>query len=179
MRIAIDLDDTCSNFVREWVRRYNEKYDDNLNYLDVSEWDIEKFVKCTPEQMYEILDEPEFFLYPHPEKMARTIINRMKQSGHDVFIVTATYNPDVCKDKATWIKEHLGLEQRDIIYAIRKELISADVLIDDGSHNIRAFNGHTIVFDRPHNQDLSDWEYDIRVANWRQIELYFEDNGWL
>lgn len=179
MRIAIDMDDCLTQFVRYWCQRYNEIYDDNLDYLSITEWDIEKFVKCTRQQIYDILDEPRFFQQPKPERDARRVLERLKEAGHDVFVVTATYNPNVCNDKAIWLHAYMGLEQKDIIYAIRKELINADMLIDDGSHNIRGFCGKTIVFDRPHNQDLMPYEYDVRVSNWRQIELYFEDNGWL
>jgi len=169
MRIAVDMDDTCSLFVKEWVNRYNDLYDDNLDYLTITEWDIEKFVLCSKEDMYNILGFKHFFRKVKPETRAREVIDKLRDKGHEVFIVTA-YNPSVCIDKSWWLKEYMGFAQEDIIFCNKKHLINADLLLDDGAHNHAKFEGLKIVYDRPHNQHMQEWEYDYRVKNWTEFE---------
>lgn len=48
-----------------------------------------------------------------------------------------------------------------------KNIIKADIMIDDGIHNLESFEGMKILFDAPHNRNENRF---IRVMNWEEIE---------
>ena len=177
MKIAIDLDDTQSNFCESWIRLYNSKYNDYILPKDVKDWDIENYCnKCTKSELYELLSIDNFFTNVKPVKNAKRVIDKLRAYGHEVFTVTA-YSPNVCVDKSYWLEKHMGFNQEDIIFCSKKYLISADMLIDDGAHNHKKFNGIKVVYNRPHNQHMLECEYDIRVNNWNEFETYCKLNG--
>lgn len=45
--------------------------------------------------------------------------------------------------------------RNDIYLCSDKSLIKGDILVDDGPHNIEAWPGHAIIFDRPWNKGLA------------------------
>ena len=177
MKIAIDLDSVQSHFLPKWVKRYNEIYRDNLDYLDILDWDISKFtVKCTKKQLYDILSEDNFFSNIEPVEGAFEVIEKLRANKHDVVTVTA-YFPEVCIDKSIWLRLYHGFKKDDIMFCNKKYFISADLLLDDGAHNFKGFNGIKVLYDSPHNQDTPEYEYDIRVHTWREFEIYCRLNG--
>ena len=175
MRIAIDLDDTLSEFCDSWIGLYNEIYDDNVKPSEVMGWDIENYCKkCTKQELYDLLGIKNFFYEVKPIPYAKTVIDKLKKYGHEVFIVTAYY-PSSVIDKVRWLSEYVGISHEDIIFCNKKHLIYADYLIDDGAHNHANFCGKSVVYDRPHNQHMREFEYDIRVRDWKEIEIYFKN----
>jgi len=177
MRIAIDLDDTQSEFCSHWISIYNAIFEDNLKPSDVLDWEIEKYCnKCSKNELYEILGRNNFFKHTEPVKYARDVIAKLRSMGHEVFTVTA-YHPNACIDKSWWLKEYMGFTQDDIIFCNKKHLIRADMLLDDGAHNHANFEGLKIVYDRPHNQHMREFEYDCRVNSWKDFEVYCQLTG--
>lgn len=177
MKIAVDLDDTQSKFLKKWITKYNELYDDNLNFLSIKEWDVSKYVKCSSDALYQILGLTNFFKDIEPEPYALEVLNNLRAAGHEVVTVTA-YDPRSCIDKSYWLKKYHKFEQKDIIFCNNKHFINADLLLDDGLHNHVNFTGKRIVYDRPHNDILgADIITDARVHNWKEFESYCKLNG--
>lgn len=46
MKIGIDLDNVLNNLNQEWIKLYNNDYDDNLAIEDIKDWNLHKYVKC-------------------------------------------------------------------------------------------------------------------------------------
>lgn len=56
-----------------------------------------------------------------------------------------------------------------IIITHHKQIISGDVLIDDGVHNHIGGNYASILFDAPHNRDFNETDHSItRVKTWKE-----------
>ena len=167
MRIAIDLDSTLSRFQEQWVSVYNKKYNDSVCSSDVLSWAIQDYCnKCTPNELYDLLGEDNFFLHVPTQPNAKEVIQKLRDDGHELFIVTA-YAANACIDKTKWLENNFNFTTHDIIFCNDKSRILADILIDDGLHNHENFSGRSILFTQSHNKNDKQYE---RVNGWLEIE---------
>jgi 5'-nucleotidase len=168
--IAIDLDTTLNTLNTDWLKLYNEDFNDNLTNECITDWNIAKFTK--PEcgkLIYDYLKIPGFFrnlgVQPHAQEVTEWMAKEF-----DLCIATA-YVPEACMDKCRWVDEHFPhIGSGKVIFINDKSKLNADYLIDDGGHNIEAFKGIGMVFDQPYNRYL---ENKLRVTDWRDIGRYF------
>jgi len=160
MRVSIDLDsvlnDGGNGFIGDWVNIYNKRYDDNLDYKTIINWDIASFfTKCTKQECFDILT-PQFFSERIPTKDARLLIYTLKEMGHEITIVTAYGRDSICA-KINWIEKHLGLNEDDIMPCNKKYKVEANIVLDDGIHNFMLPDGlendkiEKILVTQPHN----------------------------
>lgn len=172
LTIAVDLDTTLNNLEEVWIDRYNKDYNDTLTPDDLVVWDTSNIVK--PEcgkKVYDYLNEPGFFLSLAIKKDARRVMEYL-QTFADVYIVTA-YHHKSCSDKGDWVEKYLpNFNLRNLVFLNDKFMFNADILIDDGAHNIEAYKHDVILFNAPHNQHLED--RFIRLHNWLEIEAHFK-----
>jgi 5'-nucleotidase len=171
--IAVDLDTTLNNLEEVWIANYNRDYNDNLTPEDMVVWNTAEIVK--PEcgkKIYDYLLEPNFFLNLDIKPNAREVMDQLNEDN-EVYIVTA-YHYDTCADKARWVIKNLPFLdiRRQLVFMYDKFMFNADILIDDGAHNITAFPNDVIIFDAPHNRYLGDLRYK-RAKNWLEVGMYF------
>ena len=175
LKIAIDLDSTLSgsSFLEETLKIYNERFDDNVQYNDVKEWDLSKsLTKCTMQDIYDIW-APEFILSLQPDPHARELVDTLLSQGHEVIIVTA-YSSEHCVAKTEWCKKHLGLDENNIIFCRKKYLIDCDVLIDDRLENFQdeysiPCKFEKIVYSQPYNLNVFGLGWHYRVYNLGEV----------
>ena len=66
MIVAVDIDDVIISLVPTWLHLYNKDYKDNLSKNDITDWQIDKFVK--PECGINIYNYKYFYPYnPYDE----------------------------------------------------------------------------------------------------------------
>lgn len=168
--IAIDLDTVLNTLNDDWLKLYNEDFNDNLTSDKITEWNIAKFTK--PEcgkLIYDYLKIPGFFRNLGAQPYAQEVTEWMAKE-FNLCIATA-YVPEACLDKCRWVDEHfphIGAER--VIFINDKGKLNTDYLIDDGPHNLENFKGIGMVFDQPYNRYL---ENKLRVTDWRDIGRYF------
>ena len=91
---------------------------------------------------------------------------------HNVYIVTA-YTVTTCVDKVKWIRKYLpSFDKKNVVFCNDKNLINADVLIDDAPHNLESFPNKTICFDMPYNKEA---KCDYRAFSWDDINNIFDN----
>jgi 5'-nucleotidase len=172
MVIAIDVDGTIADLVEEWLHRYNVDYDDDLTPGDITSWDTSQFVK--PEcgkKIFQYLNDPTLYDDVLPIKDSLEVIAALRSAGHRVFFATAT-NTNQMVPKMLWLERHgfvnveYGIVCKDYIPVQDKSLIRADLLIDDGIHNLEVFVRRKILFSQPWNK--SDSEYP-RACSWKSV----------
>ena len=180
--IGVDCDDVVINLVPNWIKMYNEDYDDNLDVNNITEWKIDSFVKCGDEIYDYIHSTPDFNIYNHcePIKGAWKGIKKLRKMGFRIIYVTASNRMD---SKYDWLEKHDFLDKREnFVHAYDKTLINMDILIDDRWENIQEFiqdpNKRAILFEKPwntskkNNYDEVDNRY-VRKNNWKEIVDYF------
>ena len=173
MTILVDMDDTIEYLLQAWVRGVNARFRRDASADDVHSWDVsEAFPGLTREQVYSIPDEPGFWGTVDPVPGAAEALQRLMDSGHKIFIVTATTYESVPEKMHDLLFRYFPFLQWDqVIITGNKQMIRGDVLIDDGVHNLEGGDYFKILMTAPHNRNY-DAEANgmIRVHTWAEIE---------
>jgi 5'-nucleotidase len=95
------------------------------------------------------------------------IVTELSQK-YDIFVATAAMEfPNSFREKYDWLMEHFGfLTWKSLVFCGTKNIINADILIDDMAYNLEAFEGRGLLFDAVHNRQVEGHE---RVMNWEEI----------
>lgn len=73
-------------------------------------------------------------------------------------------------DTADWL-DRANIPYRDLCFIGAKSALHADLYIDDGPHNIEAFqkdNRKVVIFDQPYNRHLTG----LRAQTWEEVERF-------
>ncbi len=186
MIIACDVDGVVAALHVEWYRRYNRDWDDTLTDDRVHGWEVHRYVK--PEcgkKVYGYLEDGDLYEGVPPVDGAVEGVARLRELGHTVLFVTScTFS--MVDQKARWLQRHgfcepssTNLLPHDLIVAHQKSFVDADLLIDDGGHNVVPWvtgtrrQRHAILLNYRHNRDLDMtslmWSWCHRAHNWADI----------
>lgn len=172
LTVLVDMDGVLENLSEEWVKVLNERYGTTASHSDVREWDIAAaFPTLTSEQVYEIPHEDAIYYRLRPQEGAPEYLRRIKDDGHDVYVVTSTtYDIMAVKMTEALFRYYPFLTWNDVIITANKQMIKGDVLIDDAQHNLEGGEYAKILFTAPYNEDY-DAEANgmTRADNWREV----------
>lgn len=168
--ILIDCDDTQTEFVKPLLDLYNKKYDDNLQFDDITDWEIHKFLKPTCKNIFQEFANDTFIMDCFPIVNSVQVINRLHKR-YDIIFLSAVYHSNVSPRfyKLSSMFNWYDWSKNTII-ASRKDLIHGDVLIDDCFSNHSSSVKHSILFDRPWNEKYKLNSNMYRMDNWLEIE---------
>src|SRR5712664_98907 len=137
LTIACDMDGIAVDFIGKLIARYNAEYGDDFTKADIVEWDLHKFFPIGKD-IYKYFEEPGFFADDIPEiPGALENIKGLLDDGHNVVFVSSATGI-VAWDKTKWVMKYAPyMADRLFISHMKtpKELLKADVLIEDGPHN--------------------------------------------
>ena len=173
LTILVDMDDTIENLSEAWVSYLNSRYGTNVSVSDISSWDISQaFPTLSKAEVYGALKEVELWGAVKPLPGAVKYLQKLIEDGNDVFIVTASH-PDTVgiKMNAVLFKYFPFIPYQNIIISNKKQMISGDILIDDGVHNLGgSYMG--MLFTANHNKSVTDEELmkrnSVRVDDWKE-----------
>lgn len=168
MIIAVDVDDVVFDLVPRWVSLYNEVSGDNLDYTKIDGWKISEMV--SPENvsvLFDVLKRDDLYNDMPIIKNSFEVLRDLKEiGGHRIIFATAGNHPK----KEMALKEQGFLtDECDYVFMKDKGLLRADVLIDDGVHNIKSFKGTGVIFTQPWNKYF---KARYRVDNWKQAGVF-------
>jgi 5'(3')-deoxyribonucleotidase len=164
--IAVDVDEVVVAMLPEWIRLYNQLWDDDLQPNEVTDWDLTLFVR--PEcgkKIYEILNRSDLYANVKLVPGALEAIAHLRSKGYRlVFVTSATKGH--AGQKLQCLQDHGVLERGrqvdpDYVECTDKALIRADLIIDDRPLNIERFPGPGILFPCEHNKR---WNPDAETA---------------
>ena len=174
LTILVDMDDCIENLSAVWVNYLNERYGTEVSVADITYWDISKaFPGLSKEQVYGALRETALWERVRPLPGSVKYLKRIIDDGNDVFIVTASH-PDTVGVKMNTVlfKYFPFIPYQNIIISSKKQMISGDILIDDGVHNLGG-NYMGMLFTANHNKSVTDEELmklnAVRVDNWKEV----------
>lgn len=165
--IAIDMDGVLSDTVKQFIT------------WEQKETGITKTIE-------EITGKPELEVFPNSKKYLHTrdffrttsvigdsqeIVERLNEK-YQVFIVSAaTEFPLSLSEKQAWLNEYFPfITWQQMVFCGSKEIIAADIMIDDHFKNLNGFKGPlSILFTQPHNAHADSGRHK-RVHSWREIE---------
>jgi len=172
LRIAIDMDETIADSLKEHIRRYNAEFAEMISTDELYGKHLEEFAPSDRrETVRRAVRDESFFECLDVIEGAKQVIEDLARE-HEVLIVSAAMEiPESLAAKHRWLRRHFPfVPERNVVFCGNKGIIDADYLIDDEARHFVSFRGTGILFSAPHN--LSETEHR-RVANWRDVHREF------
>lgn len=162
----------------KWVERilewYNEDYKTNFTREDVKDyWAMETILGIQGKPyLRSCMRYPELYRDLDAVEGAIDGLKTLIDKGHDVVIATAI--PSCAgigyHGKMEWIRRNMPFfSLKNFVSIQRKDILNGDLLLDDGPHNIAAWNKTnrtSVVFDCPWNQQVVATH---RVKDWNEF----------
>ena len=170
--VLVDIDDTIEYLSKAWVKALNNEYGTNVDYKKIRGWNISKyFPSLSEEQVFEPLHRDHFWLTVEPMQDAIMYLQKMIIDGFDVYLCTTTDYRNVKAKYEHVIKKHFPFICWDrVIITSSKQMIKADILVDDGEHNLEGGDYLKILFTAPHNKNCNaNKQGFIRADNWSEV----------
>lgn len=153
IRVGLDVDDTlydCNGYALSLLAARHPK-EPAPRLEEIGGWGIGRWQK-EREALYA---DPDFVgaqpLLPGAARFVRTL-SRMA----DVFFITAVPAPCMSVRAKRLMEDFPEIPAENIIIGTRKDVITLDILLDDGGHNISSSRAaYPVLMRRPWNTDLS------------------------
>lgn len=172
MTILVDVDDVLNNLVECWIENLNKRSGSHVKPEDIVDWDIRQFFPTlTAKEIYNPLNDIEFWKSVKPKQDAQKYLKMLLDEKHNIYLCTSTYYKNIQSKFEHFLKKHYPFITWDkVIIAKHKQMIKADILIDDAIHNLVYGDYVKILFDAPHNQGVNAEKYGIvRAKNWEEV----------
>lgn len=154
LRIGLDVDDTlyeCNSYAVSIInsRHPNEK---PIRVEDIKKWNGgDRYV----EERIKLYSDPEFVRTQPITEGAQEFVKKLSEIA-DVFFITAVPAPCMSARAERLIRDFPEIPSENIILGTRKDVISLDIMLDDGAHNIsRSRAAYPVLFRKPWNEGLS------------------------
>ena len=171
-RICVDMDEVMADALAEHLIRYNRDHESNFIREDLRG---KRFWQVVPAPHHQALDDylrdDSFFADLDVMPDAPRVLAEL-QRHYEIFIASAAMEvPTSFNAKYAWLERHFPfIPHTHIVFCGDKSILLADYLIDDNPRQLEAFSGTGILYDAPHNVNLTAY---TRVRNWLEIEDLF------
>lgn len=153
--ILLDYDDVLVDTLPYLISNYNARTHSSLRIEEITNWDLSKFGDWRI--FHAFLTDPAFWRNVPDKGDALLIVQQLINDGrYDIFIGTASNSIQEYQAKVEHIEQRIpGFNLSKIIPIKDKAKFRADVIVDDGLHNLKecAEFMRCIVMDMPHNQE--------------------------
>jgi 5'-nucleotidase len=164
-RILVDMDGVLADVYSRFFELHELKKGYRLSVGDVAgKLEAEAFP-----------DQPEWVTTPGFFRTVPVMAGSIKglkklNAAFEVIVVSmATEFPQSLTDKQFWVHDHFPfISWQQLVFCGNKNLIKADIMIDDHLKNLDHFPGETIMFTQPHNMNISSSRHK-RVSSWADI----------
>ena len=171
-RICVDMDEVIADAVSEHLLRYNRDFNQSITAADLAgKWLWEVVPRDHHDALERYLRSDDFFavldVMPHAQRVLEALTERF-----EVFIATAAMEvPTSFTAKFDWLGRHFPfIPASNIVFCGTKSILQADYLIDDNPRQLRRFRGQGILFESPHNLQVTEFP---RVKDWLDVERMF------
>ena len=174
LTIALDMDGVLADTIQKVLDMYNDEYGLQVTREDIKEWDLSSIQKEGTD-IFKYFEFPGFFTSLNVMEGAKKAVWELMDEGHDVVIASAA-PPSGMKDKVIWMATHFPVvPQENIIMASRKDLVQADVLIDDGIHNLEQSPSDYPVLFKQDNPWTWNEDRFLSVNHWDEVIPLIKD----
>jgi 5'-nucleotidase len=165
-RVLVDMDGVLADVYSKFFDLYEQQEGVRLSIDDVAgKLEAEAF----PDQI-KWVSKPGFFRSLPVMEGSVEGLKRLNKQYKVIVVSLATEFPNSLTDKQLWLHQHFPfIHWKQIVFCGSKDIIKADIMIDDHIKNLDNFSGRTIMFSQPHNLYLKDTIH-TRVRSWNEIE---------
>jgi 5'-nucleotidase len=101
---------------------------------------------------------------------SREALHKLNDLYKIIVVSLATEFPFCLTDKQLWMHDNFPfISWKQLVFCGDKNIIKADIMIDDHFKNLDHFDGLTILYTQPHNMLIKDTRHK-RVGSWSEIE---------
>lgn len=180
--VLVDLDGIVADLHNPWVGWINDTFypgSFGFSVEDITKYKIEDCVEPRiGRAIYGFLEGCYTSLPPLPG--ALEALEWLHHAGFEIIIVSApAHSARTAADKLVWIRHHLPwLKRQDIFLGHRKEMLKADVIIDDSPDILNKYRlawpyARCITIDWPFNREVTvhcrALDYRDTTKAWQQI----------
>lgn len=172
--ILVDMDDTMEDLLRCWVAYLNSKHNLTVDISDIVNWELPPyFPSLTPEQVYEVLVEENLWKTVTPIEGSVTCLQKLMKEGFTVRICTASSPTSYALKMRYVMKKYFPFinTRTQCICIHDKQMIKADILLDDNPNNLMGGSYKGVLFNRRTNESA---DYPIRVNSWDEFYEYVQ-----
>ena len=166
-RISIDMDGVLADVYDQFTKMHKEEFGETMPLERIiGKSEIDAF----PEALKYVNSKGFFRNAPVIEDCQRVL--EKLNDHYRIFIVSAAMEfPNSLVEKHDWLGEYFPfITWQQMVFCGSKEIIKADIMIDDHFKNLDYFTGdETLLFSQPHNLLASPGKHK-RVTNWKEIE---------
>ena len=164
-RILVDMDGVLADVYSRFFDLHEEESGQRLSVKDIAGLlEAEAF----PNQL-KWVTTPGFFRNVPVMPGSREGLKRLNDNFKVIVVSLATEFPHSLTDKQLWLHEHFPfISWQQIVFCGSKDIIRADIMIDDHLKNLDNFKGETYIFTQPHNMLVNTRH--MRVDSWLDIE---------
>jgi 5'-nucleotidase len=121
-------------------------------------------------ELYRWVETPGFFRSMPVMQDSQRVLKLLNEKYEIVIVSMATEFPFCLTDKQLWLNDHFPfISWRQTVFCGNKNLVKADIMIDDHFKNLDKFEGETIMFIQPHNINSTGHPHKT-VKSWCEIE---------
>ena len=168
LRIAVDMDEVIADSFAKHLRQYNQRAGANLTPEMISKSGLAEVVPGELRNDFNSIPHaPGFFADLEVIAGSQEALLELSRH-HDIYIASAAMEvPSSFADKFQWMEKNFPfIPPSRIVFCGDKNIVNADVLIDDRSRHFRGFRGTGILFTAPHNARETA---DLRANNWNDV----------
>jgi len=170
MRILVDVDDTLAEFTPHWLDLISDILGKKHVPEDFDTWLIDAlYPEDIREAIWDRVDTSPGFIRNLPMIDGATeALHELRQVGKVLAITAPHIGPYWFYERALWLKDR-GFKRATMGFIAAKEIIQADVFIDDNPDHINNWKaaypqGLALLFDRPNTRNFET--AGIRVYSW-------------
>jgi len=168
LRIALDLDGVLADTMRAWLKIWNRRSGEKLEYKDLVEWDFWKRLGISESAFMEIMNEAwrMWKIIPPTESDISEKVSKLRELGK-VDIVTARPR-ETEKYVLEWL-EHHGILYDEYVWirsSRMKPKLDYDVFIDDSpllADGCILRRKLLLLYDQPWNKNVNEDRYVKRI----------------
>ena len=151
LTIILDVDDTLMPCVEPAADIVREETGFDIRYENTTTWGFTNFPREIGDRMREVMASAEFHRSQHPFPGAVDMVRKLQADGHNIIIFSAV-PPEAMGERSISIQKYFPIPSGNIVLGGNKNLMKADIMLDDGLHNIMDSQcRYPILFRRPWN----------------------------
>lgn len=165
-RLAVDMDGVLADVYSQFFKMHEAEFGKALTVNEVA--GLSEY-EAFPGLIKYVTSAGFFRNAPLMEDSSK-VLHKLNNKYRIFIVSAATEFPLSLGEKHAWLKEHFSfVTWQQMVFCGSKEIIQADIMIDDHFKNLNNFQGETLLFTQPHNQ-LADAGKHKRVNTWKEIE---------
>jgi 5'(3')-deoxyribonucleotidase len=165
-RILVDMDGVLVDIYARFFELHEKETGERLHEKDIAGLlEAEAFAN-----QRKWVSTPGFFRSLPVMEGGQEVLEKLNSEYRIIVVSLATEFPNSLTDKQLWLHENfpfIGWNQ--IVFCGDKNIIKADIMIDDHLKNLDHFDGETIMFTQPPNMLVNNSGHK-RVNSWYEIE---------